>query len=92
MSLVTGELCGAEALLRWNHPRDGMRMPARFIPIAERTGIIAEVGEWVIAEVASTLGKLEAQRLFRPTLLQRQPPPGRASRFLPQASPGIRRC
>jgi EAL domain-containing protein (putative c-di-GMP-specific phosphodiesterase class I) len=56
MSLVTGELCGAEALVRWNHPRDGMSMPGRFIPVAERTGIIADIGEWVIAEVASTLG------------------------------------
>jgi diguanylate cyclase (GGDEF)-like protein len=55
MSLVTGELCGAEALLRWNHPRDGMRLPATFIPVAERTGIIADIGEWVIAEVIATL-------------------------------------
>jgi diguanylate cyclase (GGDEF)-like protein len=55
MSLVTGELAGAEALLRWNHPRDGLRLPATFIPIAERTGLIAEIGEWVAADVASTL-------------------------------------
>ena len=55
MSLVTGEVGGAEALLRWNHPRDGLRLPATFIPIAERTGLIAEIGEWVVAEVASTL-------------------------------------
>ena len=56
MSLVTGEVCGAEALLRWNHPRDGMRLPGTFIPIAEKTGVIAEIGEWVIGEVASLLG------------------------------------
>jgi len=55
MSLITGEVAGAEALLRWNHPRDGLRLPATFIPVAERTGLIAEIGEWVIAEVASTL-------------------------------------
>ena len=55
MSLVTGEVAGAEALLRWNHPRDGLRLPGTFIPIAERTGLISEVGEWVTAEVASSL-------------------------------------
>jgi diguanylate cyclase (GGDEF)-like protein len=56
ISLVTGELAGAEALLRWNHPQDGMRQPNSFIPIAERCGIISEIGDWVIAEVASILG------------------------------------
>src|SRR5436305_1677075 len=42
MSLVTGEVVGAEALLRWNRPRDGLRLPGTFIPIAEWTGVIAE--------------------------------------------------
>jgi predicted signal transduction protein with EAL and GGDEF domain len=55
MSLVTGELAGAEALLRWNHPRDGLRLPGTFIPVAERTGLVAEIGEWVIGEVATTV-------------------------------------
>ena len=56
LSLRTGEITGAEALLRWNHPREGMRQPNSFIPVAEQTGIIAEIGDWVIAEVASMLG------------------------------------
>ena len=55
MSLVTGEIAGAEALLRWNHPRDGLRAPNSFIPIAERTGVISEIGDWVLAEVAAVL-------------------------------------
>ena len=55
MSLVTGEVVGAEALLRWQHPRDGLRPPDTFIPIAERTGLIAEIGEWVVGDVATTL-------------------------------------
>lgn len=61
MSLVTGEFAGAEALLRWNHPRDGLRLPATFIPVAERTGLIAEIGEWVLCEVAATLGAWHRQ-------------------------------
>ena len=55
MSLVTGVVVGAEALLRWNHPRDGLRMPDTFIPVAERTGVISEIGEWVMSEVAALL-------------------------------------
>jgi diguanylate cyclase len=62
MSLVTGEVAGAEALLRWNHPREGLRLPATFIPVAERTGLIAEIGEWVVAEVAATLGAWQRNR------------------------------
>ena len=57
MSLVTGEIAGAEALLRWKHPRDGLRLPGTFIPVAERTGLIADIGDWVIGEVASTLAQ-----------------------------------
>jgi len=65
LSLVTGEITGAEALLRWNHPRDGMRMPNSFIPIAEQTGIIAEIGDWVIAEVASIIGAWHREGIAR---------------------------
>jgi EAL domain-containing protein (putative c-di-GMP-specific phosphodiesterase class I) len=56
LSLTTGAIVGAEALLRWNHPRDGLRMPGTFIPVAERTGLVAEIGEWVMGEVAVILG------------------------------------
>ena len=62
MSLVTGELAAAEALLRWNHPREGLRLPGTFIPIAEKTGLIAEIGDWVLAEVAATLSEWRTRR------------------------------
>jgi diguanylate cyclase (GGDEF)-like protein len=65
LSFATGEVSGAEALLRWNHPREGMRMPGTFIPIAEQTGIIADIGDWVIAEVASMLVDWHAQGIKR---------------------------
>ena len=60
ISLSTGALVGSEALLRWNHPRDGMRQPGTFIPIAEASGMINEIGDWVIAEVASMLAEWRA--------------------------------
>ena len=47
----TGEITGAEALLRWQHPRLGIISPTVFIPIAERYGLIASLGGWVIDEV-----------------------------------------
>ena len=61
LSFTTGEVSGAEALLRWNHPRDGLRMPPSVIAIGEQTGIIADLGDWVVAEVASILAEWKAQ-------------------------------
>ncbi|MDP2795065.1 MAG: EAL domain-containing protein [Sulfurisoma sp.] len=52
MELATGNIAKAEALLRWNHPERGMVSPADFIPIAEETGLIGEIGDWVFREAA----------------------------------------
>ncbi|MEP6840965.1 MAG: GGDEF domain-containing phosphodiesterase, partial [Bradyrhizobium sp.] len=48
MTLGDGKICGAEALMRWRHPTRGMISPAEFIPLAEETEAIVEMGEWAL--------------------------------------------
>lgn len=48
VELVTGKICGFEALLRWQHPDKGMVLPGDFIPVLEETGLIVQAGEWVL--------------------------------------------
>jgi diguanylate cyclase (GGDEF)-like protein len=48
--LSTGKIVGAEALIRWNHPERGLISPGVFIPCAEETGLIINIGEWVMQE------------------------------------------
>jgi len=51
IELESGNICKAEALIRWQHPQRGLISPAEFIPIAEDTGLIVDIGEWVFREV-----------------------------------------
>ena len=50
VSLESGKLMGFEALVRWRHPKIGMISPAKFIPVAEDTGLIIPLGEWILRE------------------------------------------
>ena len=61
--MASGRMSGAEALLRWEHPRWGAISPAEFIPMAERTGVIVDMGNWVVAQVASQIRRWDAAGL-----------------------------
>jgi diguanylate cyclase (GGDEF)-like protein/PAS domain S-box-containing protein len=65
--ISTGRIIGAEALIRWNDPIEGIISPAAFIPIAEDTGLINEIGEWVLNETCRQ-GKIWLDKGYRLTL------------------------
>ena len=52
-TLGNGKICGAEALMRWRHPKRGMISPAEFIPLAEQTEAIVAMGEWALRTACS---------------------------------------
>ncbi|MDB9314675.1 EAL domain-containing protein [Spirulina sp. CS-785/01] len=61
VSLSTGKLYGFEALIRWYHPKRGLVSPIKFIPIAEETGLIHDLGEWVLQEAIQQLQQWHRQ-------------------------------
>jgi diguanylate cyclase (GGDEF)-like protein/PAS domain S-box-containing protein len=68
ISLGTGQIVGAEALLRWNHPQLGSVSPAEFIPVAENNGQILPIGEWVLRTALKQLGEWIARGMAPITL------------------------
>ncbi|MBA5637813.1 EAL domain-containing protein [Duganella sp. LX20W] len=68
VSLRTGRIMGAEALLRWRHPARGMVSPGVFIPVAEETGLILELGKWVLEEACRQLTAWREAGVQAPTI------------------------
>jgi diguanylate cyclase (GGDEF)-like protein/PAS domain S-box-containing protein len=63
IDFATGEINGAEALLRWKHPKRGLIPPAQFIPIAEDSGLMVPIGAWVLRQACKQVQAWEKQGL-----------------------------
>jgi diguanylate cyclase (GGDEF)-like protein len=64
--LTSGDITGVEALIRWNHPHKGIVPPVDFIPLAEETGLIVPIGEWVLREATRRVAEWNKRRSGRP--------------------------
>jgi len=98
VDLATGELTACEALIRWEHPRNGLMSPNEFMPLAEQTGFARAIGTWVIRTACEQLAKWEvrydgflmhvnvsAGELVEPDFAQRLEETVAANRLTPEA-------
>ena len=63
LDLAIGEVCAVEALVRWRHPERGLVLPNQFIPMAEETGLVLGIGEWVLGEACRQVAQWQRDGL-----------------------------
>jgi diguanylate cyclase (GGDEF)-like protein/PAS domain S-box-containing protein len=63
VDVASGHIVGAEALIRWQHPDQGLVQPLDFIPLMEETGLVIPIGEWVLAETCRQVASWQAEGL-----------------------------
>jgi diguanylate cyclase (GGDEF)-like protein/PAS domain S-box-containing protein len=85
-----GQTVGGELLLRWQHPLRGLLSPMRFIPLAEETGLILPLGEWVIEQACRTLVRMRAQGLTQSLAVNVSAQQFRSEDFVPRVQSLLR--
>ncbi|MGH8207353.1 MAG: bifunctional diguanylate cyclase/phosphodiesterase [Steroidobacteraceae bacterium] len=68
VELASGRIVGMEALLRWNHPSRGMLLPEDFLPVAEKFGLMQQVGRWTLDEACRQMSRWRRQRIPVPVV------------------------
>ena len=94
VDVTTMSVAGAEALVRWNHPRRGLLLPDEFVPFAERHGLIKSIGNWVMQQAFAGIERLAASdptfRLFFNLSAVQLEDMGLIDRFVEAAHSGVR--
>lgn len=87
---IHGQPVSGELLLRWQHPLRGLIAPARFVPLAEETGLILPLGEWVIEQACRTLVRMRAQGLTQSLSVNVSAQQFRSEDFVPRVQALLR--
>jgi EAL domain-containing protein (putative c-di-GMP-specific phosphodiesterase class I) len=73
IDLATREVVGAEALIRWSHPKLGVVGPSRFVPVAEDSGMVAQIGDWMLRAVCRQIRQWQGEGFSLPVAINISP-------------------